>query len=126
MTDELDEAPGLCTSRSVSSPEAAVRDDLDAGRELVRQCWCVLNAIRARDGAADGFDRDYWNALTDDVGGLLGDDCLPWMIGAAKVAHERSFAAGHADGRFMATLEADLAQADRRESEAEPPQTEHC
>jgi hypothetical protein len=64
------------------------RAALDAGRELMRQSWSQLNAIRAWRGAPPGVCEEWFSELVDGMAELLRDDCLPWMTKAASALVE--------------------------------------
>jgi hypothetical protein len=63
---------------------AEVTAERDAGRELMRQAWHELNAIRARSGAPDGVSHEWFDQLVTGLEDCLADDRVPWMTRAAK------------------------------------------
>jgi len=83
----------------------AAEANLNSGRELLREAWSQLNAIRAWRGAPPGVSEDWFSKFIDDLGGLLKDECLPWMTAAAKA--------------LVATYQRQIEQAQDRAIEAE-------
>ena len=58
---------------------------LDAGREVLRDMWSALNAVRAAGPMPYGYSLDHVSAVVEMGKELLGDDARPWMTDAARL-----------------------------------------
>lgn len=101
-------------------------DERLALRELLRQAYRELNAIRAETGAPLGYDGmtrctyEHWHNLVEDCRSALGDDAKPWETAAAKTLRERT--EKYAEQRSadeVASLREQLTDAEARAVEAE-------
>lgn len=51
---------------------------------LIWYAWSEFNAIRARDGAPEGVEHEYWDKLTESFRDYIGDDAQPWPSADTK------------------------------------------
>jgi hypothetical protein len=86
--DRADKAEAKCIELAERLVVAAAQADI--GRELMRQAWYELNTIRARSGAPEGVDEAWFGSLVDQLASILGDEAVPWMLGAAKDLAKRT------------------------------------
>ena len=65
--------------------ESETMRGLDAGREVLRDMWSALNAVRAAGPMPYGYSYDHVSAVVETGKKLLGDDARPWMTDAARL-----------------------------------------
>lgn len=53
-------------------------DETQRMRAVIWAAWRELNTIRARDGAPEGIDHEYFSSVVDACETILGDDTKPW------------------------------------------------